>query len=70
MLKEEGLLDEEAEKEIISGYDFTTLTGNDKSVVKFKDMDHNIINKIKKYKKFVMIFKTVSVYLRNGAMLS
>ena len=46
MLKEEGLLNEEAEKEIISGYDFTTLTSNDKSIIKFKDMDNNVISKI------------------------
>ncbi len=46
MLKEEGLLNEEAEKEIISGYDFTTLTSNNKSIIKFKDMDNNITSKI------------------------
>ena len=46
MLKEEGLLNEEAEREILSGYDFTTLTANDKSVIRFKDMNYNIISKI------------------------
>ena len=33
MLKEEGLLNEEAEKEIMLNYDFTSLTTNDKSVI-------------------------------------
>ena len=46
MLKEEGLLNEEAEKEMIASYDFTTLTASNKSVIKFKDMDHNIVSKI------------------------
>ena len=46
MLIKEGLLNEEAEKEILTKYDFTSLTTNNKSAIKFLEMDTNIISKL------------------------